>query len=273
MLLHVLGARARGALPTLRFYARLLATSLSASLALRASFLVRMSFMALNNLIFFVFWWLLLERVGDVRGYGLPQMARLFGVAAAAYGLANVLAGGAHELSRLIRDGGLDSLLTQPKPTLPYVWGLRSNASGVGDVASGLWLVFWPGQLGLAELPIVLVCVAASALVVVATISLAHGAAFFLSSSEGLSRSLVEVVITFSVYPDRLFTGGVRVVLFTVLPSAFFAYVPAEVVAAPSLSGLATLLSASAVYTLLAAGVFRLGLRRYASGSRFGGLG
>ena len=57
--------------------------------------------------------------------------------------------------------------------------------------------------------------------------------------------------------------------LFTVLPAGFVAYLPVQVVRQPSVAGLVMLLAGSASYVVLANWVFGRGLRRYASGSRF----
>lgn len=91
--------------PTLRFASALLGTSLKAACALRGTFLLSMLFMALNNAIFFVFWWVLFERVPSIRGYGINDVELLFGITAASFGLMQACAGGLGQLSRLIDDG------------------------------------------------------------------------------------------------------------------------------------------------------------------------
>ena len=65
----------------------LLATNLKASLMLRGAFTIQVVFMALNNFTFFVFWWILMRRVPEIRGWRLPQVQVLFGMVAVAVGL------------------------------------------------------------------------------------------------------------------------------------------------------------------------------------------
>src|SRR3954469_16975278 len=117
----------------LAFVSALLATNLKAAVALRGAFVIQVGFMMLNNATFFVFWWALMSRVPQLRGWRLGDIQVLFGVAAAGFGLTVTFAGGVRHLGRLIHGGELDTLLTQPKPVLAYAVGLRLNASGIGD--------------------------------------------------------------------------------------------------------------------------------------------
>jgi ABC-2 type transport system permease protein len=226
--------------------------------------------MALNNLAFFVFWWALMRRVPVLRGWRLVDVQVLFGIVAAAFGLAVTLAGGVRQLGRFIDEGELDTLLTQPRPVLLYALGLRSQASGVGDVLSGLVFIVWSGQLSWRALPLVGFAIVASALVFIACGVVFFSLAFWLGRVETLARQLWELLVMFSLYPEPLFGGMLRLALFTVLPAGFVGYVPAHLVRRPSLALMLLLTAATAVYVAIAIVVFDRGLRRYASGSRFG---
>src|SRR4051812_13074574 len=130
----------------LAFARALFATNLKSALALRGAFLMQAFFMALNNLTYFVFWWALMGHVRTLRGWTLGDIQVLFGVVAAAVGLTVAVAGGIRHLGRLIDEGHLDTLLTQPKSVLVYAIGLRSQPSGVGDFVSGIIFIAWSHQ-------------------------------------------------------------------------------------------------------------------------------
>ena len=257
----------------LRFGVTLLAMNLKASLAQRAAFAMQVGFMALNNAVFFVFWWSLLHHVDQIRGWRLADMQVLFGVVAAAFGLSVTVAGGVRHLARFIDDGELDTLLTQPRPVLAYALGLRMQASGIGDVISGIAFVVWSHQVSWRSAPIVAIAVLCSALIFVACGVLFVSAAFWLGPIDAVARQAWDLMVTFSLYPEPLFGGPLRLVLFTVLPAGFVGYLPAHLVGHPTLTGAATLIVAAAAYLALAVAVFQRGLRRYASGSRFGTFG
>ena len=256
-----------------RFGWALFSTNLKSVTALRGSFLLSMTFMALNNATFFVFWWLLFGRIGQLRGWHLQDVELLFGISAAGFGLMQATLGGAMHLSRFIDDGSLEPLLVQPKPTLLYVLGCRSQASGFGDLASGLVFMRISGCLSWASAPRAALCVLVSCLAFTATCVGLFSLAFWVKKSESLSRQLLDIVITFSLYPEPLFDGALKLLLFTLLPAGFVSYLPASVLSRGSWWGLCLMLGGCALLCGVCLRVFGAGLRRYSSGSRFGVLG
>jgi ABC-2 type transport system permease protein len=258
---------------SLAFARALVATNLKATLALRGGFVVQVVFMALNNFTFFVFWWALMRHVTSLRGWHLGDVQLLFGVVAAAFGLTVTIAGGVRHLGRFIEEGDLDTMLTQPRSVLVYALGMRSQPSGVGDLLSGVIFIATSGQVPWHMLPLVVAAVVGSALVFVACGIVFFSLAFWLGRVETLARQLWELLITFSLYPEPLFGGLLRLALFTVLPAGFVGYLPVRIVRAPSLLHVSMLAIGAAAYLALAVLVFERGLRRYGSGSRFSTFG
>lgn len=252
-----------------RFSAVLFATSVASAMAQRGAFLMQVGLMALNNAIFFTFWIVLFSRVSRIRGYALADVAVLYGVVAIGVGLAVTVAGGGPVLARFIHEGELDSLLSQPKPTLLYALGRRTVASGIGDIASGIAMIALSGIVSLSRIPVVVVAILSSTAICVASCVLFNSIAFWLGRVETATRQLFESLITFSLYPEPLFGGPMRLLLFTLVPAGFVGYLPARVVRAPSISIVAELVGAALIYGSAAWFVFNRGLRTYASGSRF----
>jgi ABC-type uncharacterized transport system permease subunit len=94
--------------------------NLSAGMEYRASFVMQVFGMALNNASFLVFWMILYDRLGDIRGYGFQDVMFLWALSSAGYGIAAVFMGNSYFLSRAIynsptssshgwtcRDGGI----------------------------------------------------------------------------------------------------------------------------------------------------------------------
>jgi hypothetical protein len=131
----------------MRFFIALFLTNLRASFALRVAFWMQAGFMALNNVLFFTIWWILFERFEEIRGYRIEDMAALYGIAAAGYGVAAVLAGGLHDLARRIDHGDLDAILTQPKSVLVQAVASRTRPDGWGDIVSGAALLILSGMM------------------------------------------------------------------------------------------------------------------------------
>ena len=255
---------------TLRFARALVAMNLRSSLALRGAFWLQAGFMVLNNLAFFSIWWLLFERFPEIGGWRLHDVLTLFGVVASGYGVSVVLAGGVRDLARAIGEGELDSALVQPKPVLLNLVASRTIASGWGDFATGLGMLWLAGALAPATLGWTALAVASSACIFTASGVIVQSLSFWIGGMETFARQISEFTLTFSLYPRPLFSGELSFLLYTVVPAGFVGFLPAELVRAPSAALALAALGASCVWIGLAFTVFGRGLRRYASGNRIG---
>jgi ABC-2 type transport system permease protein len=254
----------------LRFAAALIGTNLKASFAQRGAFLLQATLMLLNNIIFFAIWWIFFDRFDEVRGWRIGDVMALYGVVACAFGCSVVLAGGVRELARVIADGELDVFLTQPKPALLHAVGSHTFAAGWGDLASGIFFLCASGVVAPTQLPVAIVAVALSTIVFLSSGIIIHSATFWVGRMDSLARQVWEFLLTFSMYPQPLFTGPLRLLLFSLVPAGFVGYLPVSLLRDFSLVGLAAAIAGAVVYGSLAVWVFGRGLRRYSSGSRFG---
>ncbi len=254
----------------LRFAGAMVAMNLKSSFALRGAFWMQAFFMLANNVLYFVFWWIFFERFQQIRGWGLADVAALFGLVAAGHGATVVFAGGIRDLSRTIADGDLDAFLTQPRNPLLHVVGSATVASGWGDMFSGLGFLLLSGLVDWSRLPALGAALLCTTVVFVASGILVHSLAFWLGRIESLARQMWDFLVTFATYPQVLFGGALKLLLFTVVPAGFIGYLPVELVRDFRWTGLLAAVAGAAFYAGLAAWVFAAGLRRYESGNRFG---
>jgi ABC-2 type transport system permease protein len=251
------------------FAVALFARQLSASFALRGAFWMSAALMLVNDLFFFSTWWILLHRFEHIGGWRLDDMMCLYSIGCLGFGTCVIVAGGIHDLSRRIDDGDLDSLLTQPKSLLLQALCSRTNPSGWGDVVAAAGLLALSGAVRWQTLPALLVAALCALVVAISVGIAAHSLAFWFGRTHTLSRALWEFTLTFSLYPPTLFGGGIRFVLFTLLPAGLAAYLPVDLLRNPSWQTLALALGGAALYAAFALWLFARGLRRYASGNRF----
>lgn len=256
---------------TLPYLAALVGTSLQDTFAHRAAFWLQAALMALNDLLFFVTWWLLFARVEEIRGWRLPDVYAAYGFVALAFGLFAVLAGGTRDLGARIVRGGLDGWLTQPRAVLPRAALSVSTASAWGDVVFGLVLLCLSGRVGAGQAPALLLLCVCSAVVLASTAIVANSLCFWLGDLEGWPRQLVEFVLVFSLYPSPLFTGALRLLLFTLVPAGFVGFLPAEFLREPRPLLLLGAVGGAGAWLALAVWVFHRGLRRYESGNTLRG--
>lgn len=252
------------------FLRTLVLTNLKASTALRGAFLIQCLFMLVNNLIFFAVWWLFFRKFEEIGGWRLAEVTALYGLVAGCFGLAMIFGGGVRQLARLIADGDLDSFLTQPKNLLLHTVGSQSMASGWGDVISAAVLLFYSGYLTWNHAPILILTLISGAVLFVSAGILFNSLAFFLGPVDTLARQMFEFVVTFSVYPQTVFAGYLKLILFTLVPAGFIGFLPVEVLREFRWDYVAAIIFGTIAYLAFTIWVFHTGLRRYTSGNRFG---
>jgi len=225
------------------------------------------AFMAINNFVWFGVWALFFGLAGDVRGWTLRDVTEIYGILAVAYGIYSAFFGGARNVALFIQNGGLDIYLGRPRSALLGVLFSRCDPTGFGDIASGAVLIAWAAGSP-AEWLLALVFATLGASVLVSVYVAINCLAFWTSARPRLCDQLFESFLQFAMVPQIGLPVFVTVLLYTVLPAAFIAFVPVEILRAFSLGKAAAVVAAATVFPAIAAGLFRLGLRRYASGNR-----
>jgi len=241
--------------------------NLRAHLEYRGAFISQVVAMALNDCVWIVFWTLFFTRFPVLRGWDVKDVLTIWGLAATGYGLAAAFCGNAHFLPSLVVRGQLDAWMLYPRRLLPHVILGRMSASAWGDVVFGYGVYIFFVRPDVAHLCLFILLSLSSALVFVGFCILAGSLSFYIGNAEVLAEQWRMVLVTFSTYPATLFEGGVKVLLYTLIPAGFVSYLPVE--ALHRLSWQYTLCTIGGALLVLAAGVtaFYVGLRRYESGS------
>lgn len=252
----------------LRFLRALTAVNLASAMEYRASFISQILGMFLNNGIYFVFWLIFFDRFGRVRGYEIGDIYLLFAVITLGYGLGYMFAGNAGtNLAYLIAQGRLDYYLVFPRNLLLHVVFSRMIVSTIGDVTFGLIAYLFTGRFQPIEILLFLVTAVLSGLVFIAFSILTGSLAFYMGNAQYTSQQLTNALVTFGLYPNTLFTGFARFMLYSLIPAAFIGAVPVEIIKGRDGRLLLGLLGAAVVMWVVATAVFYVGLRRYESGS------
>jgi ABC-2 type transport system permease protein len=251
----------------LRFVLRYISLNFSAAIEYRGAFLAQCLGMALNDLVFFIFWAIFFARFGEVSGWGLRDVVLLWGVAAASVGLAVALFGNCTRMATIIVQGQLDYYLGLPKEVLVHVLVSRMGLAGWGDAVFGVVAYVFVGRLDPGSIALYVLLVGVSMATFVAFMVVAGSLAFFIGSAEAAAFQAQQAVVTFSLYPGGMYHGWVKVLLFTAIPAGFISHLPAELLRSfdPALFG--GLLAFASASWAVAIAVFHLGLRRYESGN------
>ena len=251
----------------LKFLFAIWQTNLQSVMEYRVAFLSQVIGMMLNDFIYFAIWIIFFDRFKEVRGWGISDMYVTFGILASAVGVAELLFGNAFTLSEIINNGRLDYYLSLPRPILLHTIVSRTLIVGLGDLTYGYISYAFSGQFSWDGLLRFTLAMLLAAVIFTAFLVLIQSLAFWMGMISNFTSFVFNAVITFGIYPITLFDNYAKLILFTVIPAAFIGAIPAAFIQAFSWQRLAELLGGAVVFLLLSVTVFRLGLRRYESGS------
>ena len=251
----------------LKFLLAVWKSNLLSAMEYRVSFLMQVFGMMLNNFMYFAIWIIFFNRFNNVRGWGVNDMYVTFGILASAFGLVSLLFGNAFNLSDIIAKGRLDYYLSMPRPVLLHTIASRLIASGMGDFTYGFISYAFSGYLTWSGFLRFMLATLLSATVFAAFLILIQSFAFWLGMMSNFSQLALNAMLTFGIYPITLFDNYAKVILFTIIPAALMGAVPAEFITRFTWQSLTELLVGAIVLLFLAVTVFRLGLKRYESGS------
>jgi ABC-2 type transport system permease protein len=223
--------------------------------------------MFLNNFSFALFWWLLIEKVGSIGGYGYKDVMLLWAIASTAFGLAVTFFGNTLGLVDIIVKGELDSYLLQPKNILINVLMSKSQISGWGDMLYGILLICLLFPFNVPKIGLFLLLSLVSSLLFVSVNVMAASCTFFFGQFKSVADWAVDFLISFSIYPEIIYTGFVRLLLFTALPAGFFTMIPARLLQEFTFSTFLLFVTAVSLWVCFSILFFRLGLKRYESGN------
>lgn len=241
--------------------------NLDAQLEYRGAFFSQVVAMFINNIVWVWFWVLFFSRFKVLRGWDINDVVTLWCIAASGFGLAHTVCGNALQLPVLISRGQLDVWMLYPRALLPHILLGRMSATAWGDALFGYIVYLWFVKPDLAHFALFVALTISVAFLFIGFSIFTGSLTFFLGNSESLAEQWRYAMITFSTYPATLFEGGVKIILYTVIPAVFVSYYP--ILALRSLSLIDAAYAVAGSIAVLAAGtsVFYFGLRRYESGN------
>ena len=253
---------------TLRFAGRLVWFNLRGAMAYRAGFLTAIGFMVLNDVMWILFWTMFFDRFPVVRGWTLEDVVTLWAITAMGYGASAGFFGNARaDGIRVVMSGRLDYYLSLPRSALLHFAGGSIGVAALGDLVFGLGAFLLVVQPDPARLLLFLGLSVCAAIIFFSFGVLIVSTAFWAGNTEGLGLQVNNALITFSTYPMDLFSGVVKVALFTVVPAGFASYLPVTIVREFDPLRLGVVVAFTVGIAGVSTIVFYAGLRRYESGS------
>lgn len=241
--------------------------NISSVMEYRVSFIVQTLGMILNNSAFIFFWWILFNNVSSIGGLTFKDEMLLWSISSTSFGLSFVLFGNITQITKMILNGELDTYLLQPKDPLSNIICSKTVVSAWGDTAYGIILFFLIRGFDIKGFLLFMLFCFTGSLIFSSVLVTFHSLSFYTGNTEGLAQLVVEFLISFSIYPEGIFSGAVKFILYTVIPAVFMVYMPASIINHFSLTMLLEIFAVAAIWIIIAYVMFYRGLKRYESGN------
>ena len=238
-----------------------------AQLEYKTAFFSQAVAMFINDCFWLSYFVMFFGRFPVIKGWETVDVATLWAVTAAGFGIGHCLFGNSLQLARIIAHGELDSWLLYPRALLPHIVLGKMSASAFGDAVFGYVVYLVVVRPDFPHFVLFTALTSSVALLFVGFSVLTGSLSFFVGNGESLSMAWRDALIAFSTYPPDLFTGWAKLMLFTVVPAVYVSGFPVESLQKMSLFYAAYSLLGALVSVALATLVFNLGLRRYESGN------
>lgn len=252
----------------LRFALYAIQKNIQSSAELRASFLMNVVGMAINNTAFIILWVFFVKSVGVIGGWTAADIVGLQGFAALSYGIVFSTAMGIRKLPEYVASGAFDRFMLSPKNLLLRVATSSFNESAVGDTIFGIVCLITYGFLihVTAYQILVMAILAILAIIVFLALMIAiYSTSFFFVDSNAVTSGLFELFLTPSLFHGGAFQGAMRFIFTFLIPSLLIGALPVEAVRDVSLAKLVLIGVLAFVWFLASLWIFKKAIKKYES--------
>jgi ABC-2 type transport system permease protein len=212
--------------------------------------------------------------IDTLGGFGLREIALLYGATGIGIGIADTVIGSVERLGEFVRTGRLDQMLTKPVPLLVQVCSERFTLRRLGRITQATVVLLWAMPVvdwTPARVVVAIVMVVSSSALFFGLFVLFSCLQFWTTDASETANAFTYGGNTLTQYPLTIFPKGLTVALTFVLPIAFVNWYPCLfLLGRPDPFGLPEWLQlcspvAAAVVVTAALLAWRTGVRRYTS--------
>ena len=230
----------------------------------KTTFITNIVFMILNNASFIVQWIILYSLKSNIGGYSLNEILLLWGLSASTYGVAHLFFENAFNLSDIINNGALDSYIVQPKNILLSSITSEIKVSAIGDIIYGYIILFIYG-ITLKNFILFTIFTLTGGLIMVSIIIILNSLSFWINNASLIADTEERLLVQFSTYPDGIFKGITKILLYSIVPVGIISYIPINLIINFDHKLLLLEIIITIILILLANIIFNNGLKRYSS--------
>lgn len=230
----------------------------------KTTFITNVLFMILNNASFIIQWiiiYSLTEAVGD---YTFFDVILLWGIAAGTYGASHFFFENAYHLPVIINEGKLDSYLVQPKNVLIQVATANIKTSALGDLAYTYIILLIYGYT-LKNFILITYFILAGGIMLTCISLILGSLSFWFKNTEGMVHTINSLLTNFATYPEGIFNGITKILLYTLIPVGVINYIPVDVIRSFDINLFIIFTAVLVSLIALTFFVFYKGLKNYSS--------
>ena len=193
------------------------------------TFVSNVVFMILNNASMIIQWVVLFSLRDNMGGYSFKEVLLLWGMASGVYGFSRFFFYKSFNLSSLINSGKLDSYIVQPKNILISIITSDISVSAIGDLLYGYIMLLFYG-LSIKSFLLFTYFVITGGIIIAALSVIFNSLSFWIGNSDTISDTGNALMVNFATYPDGIFKGITKILLFTLIPVGISNYIPVHVI-------------------------------------------
>jgi ABC-2 type transport system permease protein len=228
----------------------------------RVTFISNVVFMMLNNASMIIQWLVLFSLKENMGGYTFKEVLLLWGMASSTFGLSRFFFYKAFKLSSVINSGKLDSYIVQPKNVLISIITSDISVSALGDILYGYIMLIFYG-LSIKSVLLFTYFIITGGVIITCISIILNSLSFWFGNTDVISDTGNSLMLSFATYPDGIFKGICKGLLFTLIPVGISNYIPVHVIVNFDLNLFLINTCVCIFFIYFAFIVFYTGLKRY----------
>lgn len=253
----------------IKFFANATLCSIKSAAEYKISFLIQSIFMFINNGFWLVFWFIIFKNNGNnINGVTMDSILYLWSLPVISFGIANFFFAGSDNINKYIISGQMDSYMLQPKHPLLNVLTSKCSFSAFGDLMYGIVIGLIVVNFNIPRFLLLLLLGIFGAIFYISTNVILRSISVWLGDTENIAKNYRDsFLITFSIYPEKLFGDVIKLLLYTVIPVGYMAYIPVNIMVKFDPIAMLIAFAVGISFMLLAVYVFNKAMKNYESGN------
>ena len=153
-----------------------------------------------------------------------------------------------------------------PKNILLHLFSSRLSVAPIGDLIFGILIFIILGEDIITFFLWSLLAITGAIIITLFNIFVGS-LTFWFGNAENFSGILSEAMITFSLYPNNVYKGVVKIVLLTIIPATYLGQIPLKILGGHGKFEFLILLIFVLLLSFLSVKFFYWGLKKYESGN------